>query len=845
MRHAHKVKHRQKHFVRRFFVGSLATIVSLGFIASALFLLWISTFSIPDLKSIEDRRVTESTKIYDRTGEILLYDIHENIKRTVVPYNDISRHLKNAAVAIEDSEFYEHIGIRPISFLRAVIANIGTRSFGQGGSTITQQVVKNSILTSEKRVSRKIKEWVLALKLEQVYSKDQILGLYLNEAPYGGSIYGAEEASQSFFGKPARDLSITEAAYLAALPNAPTYYSPYGSNRDKLEERKNLVLSRMFENGFISQKEYDAARQETVEFRPQEQRGIKAPHFVIFIREYLEKKYGAQFIEEEGLKVITTLDYELQEKAEQYAKEAALENDKLLEAENVSLVGIVPATGEILTMVGSRDYFDEEIDGNFNVATGKRQPGSTFKPFVYATAFEKGFLPQTVLLDVKTEFSTECNPDGSQKTPTAVCYMPENYDQIYRGPISMRDALAQSINIPAIKTLYLAGLRDSLSTARDMGITTLTDIDRYGLTLVLGGGEVSLLEITSAYGVFANNGSRTAHTGVLRIEDGDGNVIEQLQPNPTQVISQDVAVKINDVLSDNKARAPAFGENSPLYFPGRDVAVKTGTTNDYRDAWIIGYTPDFVLGAWAGNNDNRPMEKKVARFIIAPLWNKVMSEALRGLPDKKFERVAPVDDRSVNPVVRGLWEGGESYVVDAVSGKLATDRTPEETKKERVVRNIHTILYWVSRSNPHGPRPEQPERDSQFTSWEYAVQTWAASRGLTNETNAVIPTTFDDVHTPQNAPRVTITSPMPQMTYPDNAKIPVSVSASGPYVPNRMDVFVNGSFVATTRTIPLTMTVDLTELPLVRQENELKVVVYDTVFNKTETVGTIRTTATQ
>lgn len=839
MRRRH-ARHKRKTFLRRLTGAVFTLVLAMTFTAVAIFLLWISSFNIPDPTSLQNRRVTESTKIYDRTGKILLYDVHENIKRKVLPLSLISRHVKNAAVAIEDAEFYQHRGIRPLSFLRAIMANIGSGSFSQGGSTITQQVVKNSLLTSEKRISRKIKEWVLAVKLEQAYSKEQILGIYLNEAPYGGSIYGIEEAGQSFFGKPAMELSVAEAAYLAALPNAPSFYSPYGAHRDKLEERKNMVLKQMLANRFIAEDEYQRAMAEKVEFRAQEEKGIKAPHFVFYVKQYLEEKYGRQFVEEQGLKVTTTLDYELQKKAEEVVKKFAIENKKVFDAENAALVGLTPGTGEITVMVGSRDYFDTEIQGNFNVATAKRQPGSAFKPFVYAAAFEKGFLPQTVVLDIKTEFSTECNPNGSPKFGSARCYNPENYDKIYRGPVTLRQALAQSINIPSIKTLYLAGLKNSLDTAKDMGITTLTDIDRYGLTLVLGGGEVTLLELTSAYGVFANEGIRVPHTAILKIENKDGEVVEENRPTANRVISEDAVKKINDVLSDTAARAPAFGTGAPLGFPGRSVAVKTGTTNDYRDAWIIGYTPDFVLGAWAGNNDNRPMEKKVARFIVAPLWNAFMNEVLPSLPDKKFPKVADIEDRSVNPVLRGFWEGGQTYVMDRISGKLATPFTPEETKKEKSIRNIHTILYWVSKENPQGGRPVQPESDSQFASWEYAVSAWALAQGL-GTGGETAPTAHDDIHVPANNPRVVILSPRHGDTLVDTAKVEIAATGSGPYPMSRMDVFINGFYAGSARGQPFTLSFSLADLPLLKIENEVRVVMFDTAYNKGEAATFFRT----
>jgi len=515
----------RKHLKKVIKKDLLILLVAIGIFCAGVILLWISTFRVPDLNNFNERIVAQSTKIYDRTGEILLYDVHEDIRRTIVPYEEISRHIKNATVAIEDAEFYEHIGIKPTAILRAVLVQFnifgGDYYKGQGGSTITQQVVKNSILTKEKKIARKLKEWVLALKMEKVLSKKEILTLYLNEAPYGGNIYGIEEASRSFFGKESQELTLAEASYLAGIPQAPTFYSPYGNNVDKLNERKDLVLQRMLENNFINKEEYEKARKEVVEFREKTEKGIRAPHFVMYVKEYLENKYGAKVLTEGGLEVVTTLDYELQEKAEVIAKEYALTNTEKFNAENTAIVAIDNNTGQILIMVGSRDYFDEEIDGNFNVATAHRQPGSAFKPIVYATAFNKGYTPDTVVFDLKTEFSTYCNPDG---TPILLqykdkCYSPVNYDGKYNGPMTLRNALAQSVNIPAVKTLYLAGLQDSLKTAKDMGINSLTNINQYGLTLVLGGGEVSLLDITSVYSVFANEGIRNSHTPIIKIED--------------------------------------------------------------------------------------------------------------------------------------------------------------------------------------------------------------------------------------------------------------------------------------------------------------------------------------
>ena len=689
---------------------------ALGLLVGGAILVWIATLDIPNLSSFEERQVLQSTKIYDRTGEVLLYDLHQDVRRTIVPYDNISRHIKNATVAIEDDTFFEHKGIRPIRTLKAVFDNIMTGDLlgGQGGSTITQQVIKNSILQREKTLTRKIKEWILALRLEQVLTKDEILGHYLNESPYGGTIYGVEEASLSFFGKSASEVTLAEAAYLASLPQLPTYYSPYGSHIDDLEKRKNLVLERMLANKFINQEEYDAAMNERVEFKPQSATGIRAPHFVFYIREQLVKLYGEESLAEMGLKVTTTLDWELQEKAEDIVREKAFYNEKAFNAENAALVAADPTNGDILVMVGSRDYFDKEIDGNFNIALAERQPGSSFKPFVYATAFKKGYTPETVVFDLKTQFSTHCSPDNF--TSEDNCYAPDNYDHQFRGPVTFKNALAQSLNIPAVKALYLAGIDESLKTARDLGITTLTNRDQYGLTLVLGGGEVKLLEMVGAYGAFANEGERAELTGILRIEDNQGNVLQETEPKLSRVLDRDITLQISDILSDNVARTPLFGANSALYFPGRDVAAKTGTTNDKRDAWVVGYTPNLVVGAWAGNNDNNSMNE-ISGLIITPLWREFMDVALEKIPVKTFAK-APRTPDNIKPVLRGVWFDPSELVVDDPENGGRID-------VEQAVLGAHSILYFVNKDDPRGSNPVN-QKDPQFSLWEYPVSLWKA-----------------------------------------------------------------------------------------------------------------------
>lgn len=714
-------------FFRHGFRNIVIFLLSCGMLLAGFILIWVSTFQIPSLNTIEERKVSQSTKIYDNTGKILLYDVYQKTKRTIVPFENISEYIKNATLSIEDKDFYTHSGFKPTSFLRAVIVNLITKDFTQGGSTITQQVVKNSILVGDKTITRKLKEIALSLKLNRILTKDEIFSMYLNENPYGGTIYGVEEATQAFFGKTSSEVTLAEAAYLAALPQAPSYYSPYGPNKARLDDRKNLVLKEMFEDKKITEIEYQNALKEKVLFIPKTSSGIKAPHFVMFVKEYLERKYGSDVLEQGGLRVTTTLNYELQAKAEAIAKQYAESNEKNFNGTNDAFIAIDPKTGGILTMVGSRDYFDTKIDGNFNVTTAHRQPGSTFKPFVYAEAFAKGYTPDTVLFDLPTQFSTKCPIDNFTTESDGSCYAPGNYDDKFRGPMTLRDALAQSINIPSVKALYLAGIKDSINLATNMGISSLGDPNNYGLTLVLGGGEVSLLEMTSAYGVFATEGVRNPYTSIIRVEDSNGKILEEYKPRPNQVLDAEVARKISDILSDNVARTPLYGANSTIYFPGRDVAVKTGTTNNYKDAWIVGYTPSVVVGTWAGNNDNTPMAKKVSGLIVAPMWRAFMDEVLKTVPNETFIKPQKEDSYDLKPVLRGKWQGGISSITQNPN---YDPNIPYNSVQELLSGGVHSILYWLDKDNPRGGQPTNPSSDSQFERWEHSIRLWAQSQGL-------------------------------------------------------------------------------------------------------------------
>jgi 1A family penicillin-binding protein len=744
-------------------------------------IIWAMNVNIPAYGQLENRLVAKSTKLYDRSGKILLYDTAGTMRRIVIPVSDIPLNLINATVAIEDASFFEHSGIRPTAILRAILTNIGSASFGQGGSTITQQVVKNTFLTKDKSLIRKIKEWVLATRLEKHYTKNEIIGTYLNETPYGGTIYGVEEASREYFNKSAKDLTLSESAYLAALPKAPTYYSPWGNNLSSLTERHNLVLKKMLEHKMISEVEYKDAVETEVKFAKQNTESIRAPHFSFYVLNELIKKYGEEKVYGSGLQVTTTLDWGLQEESEKIIRAGALRNEKNFRASNAGLVAVDPKSGQVLAMVGSRDYFDDSVDGQVNVALALRQPGSAFKPIVYATAFKKGYTPETVLFDLKTQFSTACGPANFSKEYP--CYSPDNYDEKFRGPMSMRDALAQSVNVVGVKTLYLSGIKDSLQTAKALGITTLADVKRYGLSLVLGGGEVTLLEITAAYGVFANDGAKYPTTPILSVRTATGEILESFDGKSEQVLDKEVAQTINDVLSDNDARAPAFGENSPLNFKNVVVANKTGTTNDYRDVWVIGYTPSVVVGTWAGNNDNTPMEKKVASFILAPIWHSAMEKAITRFPSLPFQPPQK-NIASLPSALTGDW-----------------DTSPE--------LGVHEILYWLNKDNPKAGASVSPSADPQLALWEYPVALWAGEQASTTmiASDSIVYSEISlGVGGSDEVPlKMSVTSPQNGSTIPANKPFIVSISHSEITNVLKVSYYLNDTYMGSTSEYPFSL----------------------------------------
>jgi len=797
--------------------------------------------TLPNPERISERSIAQSTKIYDRTGTIVLYEIHGEEKRTVVNFNDIPETVKQAALAAEDIHFYQHSGIDFKGILRAIFINILHGDISQGGSTITQQLVKNSILTNEKTFTRKIKEAILSLLIEKRYTKDEILGLYLNQIPYGSNAYGVGAAAETFFNKQIGQLTISEAALIASMPKAPTYYSPYGSHKGELLKRRDWVLDRMAASGFITTQQAESAKKEKIAFNLPQQ-GIRAPHFVMYVREYLNEKYGEQFVESGGLRVITTLDWNLQQMAEKAVTEGTDRNIKLVGAKNAALVSIDPKTGDILAMVGSRDYFDISNDGNVNVATRPRQPGSSFKPFIYATAFKKGYTPETALFDVPTEFNVNCNADGTPgpniKDPSD-CYHPQDYDGKFRGPVDLRHSIAQSLNVPSVKILYLVGLNDAISTAQSMGISTLTDPKRYGLSLVLGGAEVNLLEMTSAYGTFAQDGILHPKTSILRIENASGVVLEEKKDSAVPVLDTEVARTMNDVLSDNNARIPIFNPNSSLFFPDRRVAAKTGTTQDYRDAWTIGYTPSLVTGVWVGNNDNSAMNKNAASVMVAaPIWHQFMQAALSTMPPEGF--TSPNNQQSDKPILRGVYRSGGVIKIDKSSRKLATALTPPELIEEVGYGEIISILGLLNKNDPLGPAPINPHSDPQYENWQSAINTWASQHPIPI---AMDPIEFDDTHTSEKQPHITLISPAQDaMSAQDIHTIIIDAKSYFPL--QEVQLFVNDGMIDS-KTSPIGQGEISFPLPSAPEAGsfKIKVIAYDSEKNKAVLEKTITITA--
>jgi len=711
---------------RRLIVWGIFKLFLLGFFG--LIIVGVSIFiyyskDLPKSSQISERKVSESTKIMDRTGQVILYEIHGEERRTVIPFKEMPKNIKNATLVAEDDQFYSHHGIDMIAVVRAVLADI-KEARSQGASTITQQFIKNSILSPEKTYTRKFKEAILSIELERRFSKDEILEMYLNEIPYGTNAYGIESAAQTYFGKSAAGLTLDECALIASLPKAPTYFSPYGNHINELIWRKEWIIKRMEDLGYITTEEaIEAIETKTLEKIKPFASQIQAPHFVIYVKQQLVEKYGEEFIETGGLRIYTTLDWQMQSAAEEIIKEQVKINKQNFNAGNSAMVVIDPQTGELLAMVGSYDYFNKEDDGNVNVALRERQPGSSFKPFAYAAAFSKGYLPKTIIYDVKTDFKDE----------TGKSYTPQNYNNSFSGPVTMKEALARSLNIPAVKTLYLAGIDNTINIAETLGITTLKNRQRYGLALVLGGGEVTLLEETSAFSIFANDGVKHEKKSILRIENSKGKIIKDNSLDiGKRVLEAQIVRQINDCLSDNSARAPVFGGHSQLYISGKKIAAKTGTTQEYRDAWTVGYTPELAVGVWVGNNDNTPMRQGASGITVAaPIWHSFMTRFINKYSSTEF--IEPKEEEIRKPMLGGYIEDKITMRIDKKSGYEATEDCSKKHTEERIFQKSHCILYYLDKDNPLGDYPKEPEGDPQFKNWEKGVEEWAEENEIEDE----------------------------------------------------------------------------------------------------------------
>jgi len=827
--------------------------------ALVVFVILIAAYfakDLPNPNKLADYQVTESTKIYDRTGTVLLYDIHGEEKRTIIPFDQMPAYVKEATLVTEDANFYHHIGIDPKGILRAVWADVSGGSRSQGGSTITQQFIKKTFLTDEKLFSRKIKEIILSIELEIVYPKDKIFEGYLNQIPYGSNAYGIEAAAQTFFNKKAKDLTLAESALLAGLPQAPSRYSPYGSHFDDLKGRQEYILDRMESFGYVTKEQVEEAKNEKLSFTPPNS-SIKAPHFVMYVKELLEEKYGDDYVQKAGMKVYTTLDWDLQQAAQEAISEGVATNEKKYKSFNGALTAMDPKTGQIVAMVGSKDYFSNsapegctpgkncKFEPNVNVAIRDRQPGSSFKPFAYAEALVKGYTPQTILFDLPTEFNSSCPASaGYANYQGQTCYNPQNYDGRFRGPVTLKNSLAQSLNIPSVKTLYLAGINQTINLANDMGITTLKDRSRYGLALVLGGGEVKLEDMVAGYSVFAAEGTKHPANAILKIETSNGEVIEEYRDKPEQILSAEVARNISDMLSDNSARTPVFGSNSPLYLGTRPAAVKTGTTQEYRDAWTIGYTPSLVAGVWAGNNDNTPMTKEGAgMYAAAPLWNAFMKKAYeiktsgpKDLPNEftlpenpeEFNKPAPINTNK--SILNGQAASETTFKIDKISGKLATDQTPPELIVDAQYQQAHSILYYVDKNNPQGPYPSNPAQDPQFANWEASVESWAKANSSGSDQSP--PTEYDDSHTAANQPQIQILLPRNNDMI-INRTIRIGADTQSALGVKQVDFFFDDKLIGTDPLGPFEI---LYNIPLGAESGEhtIKARVYDQALNRQE-----------
>lgn len=803
----------KKKWLKIIFLGGIAIAVALFIIGTIV--VAIVSRELPDPEKLSERQIAQSTKIYDRTGEHLLYEVYQDQKRTMVGLEQIAPFAVKATIAVEDKNFYTHKGVRLVSIIRAGVNNFIGRKTGSGGaSTLTQQLIKNTIVGGSHSYFRKIKEAILALQLEKKYSKDEIIKMYLNEIPYGSTNYGIEAASQSYFRKKAIDLSLAESATLAALLKQPTRYL---NNTEALKERRNVVLRLMNEQGYITEEEKNAAQSDPLKII--KNAGIMdAPHFVLYVKQLLAEQFGEKMVDQAGLKVITTLDYDKQKIAENAVKELGDQFSKEANADNAALVALLPKTAEILAMVGSRDFSNEEIDGQFNVAVlGKRQPGSSFKPFVYTAAFEKGYTPETVLYDVTTNFDMRTGGD----------YTPKNYDNKEHGLLTMRKALQGSLNIPAVKTLYLVGDQYMKDFAARFGYTTFKDGD-YGLSLVLGGAEVNLLEHTNGYATLANNGTYHFPVAILKVTDDKGNELYSFKESQgNEAIKPELAALITSVLTDDPARAFTFGLNSTLTLPDRPVAAKTGTTNNYKDAWTLGYVPSLAAGVWVGNTIPSPM-KGGGNKLAGQIWNRFMKQSLASTSPEQFPSALPND--ADKAVLRGT-DGVLKIKINRLNGKIATSSTPESLVVEKEFTPPHDILYYVNKDDPRGPNPPNPTDDPQFENWETALQSWAErERTAGREIIFSEPPTEVDLFQsdPALAPVVDIVSPANSSTV-TNRQLEISANASAPRGISQVVFKLDGNTVAVKYELPFSVSYYLKNLP--KGEHTVTIIASDDVGN--------------
>jgi 1A family penicillin-binding protein len=634
-------------------IALFLTILLLGFIVYSFILFYIAR-DLPSPTRLNDLNGPLTTTFYDRNGKVL-YRLYEDKNRTLVNLDDLPQDLIHATIATEDKNFYQHSGVDIQGVLRAIYSYFNHGEV-QGGSTITQQLIKNTLLTPERTFNRKLKEVILAFWAERIFNKKEILQMYFNEVPFGGQTWGIASAAQTYFNKTPKELTLGEISYLAGLPASPTSYSPYGTHPELGFVRQKEVLQRMVDEHYINQSQADTAAKEELHINPPVSQ-IKAPHFVMYAKELLAQKYGERFVAQGGLKVYTSIDLDTQQMAEQAVADEVAKLSSL-DVSNGAAMITDATTGEILAMVGSKNYWDQN-GGNFNVTTAERQPGSSIKPITYATAFKQGFSPGTIMLDTPTTF----------KTPWE-SYSPVNYDGKFHGAVTIRTSLGSSYNIPAVKMLNTVGLDAMLQTAKDLGITTLTHRENYGLSLTLGAGEVKMTDMMEAYGTFSQMGVKHDLTPILKVVDAQGEVLEEANTqNIKRALDPAVSYMITDILSDNKARTPAFGPNSLLVIPGFTVAVKTGTTDNKKDNWTFGYTPKYVVGVWVGNNNNKPMNPLLTSGVTgaAPIWHRIMVSLLKGTQNLAFEKP--------DTIIEGQVDGRKDLII---KGQIAKSLVKKE-----------------------------------------------------------------------------------------------------------------------------------------------------------------------